>query len=89
MADSIAGELLVAINARKYKQIILSLPAGCGMSEDIFPKTTLATKYMLDVNQWLDGNFMNPNALFELFGRYSGQTALQVCKPMLKYLGIT
>ena len=32
---------------------------------------------------------MNPNALFELFGEYSGQTSLQVCKGMFKYLCIT
>ena len=32
---------------------------------------------------------MNPNALFELFGVFSGQTSLQVRKAMFKYLGIT
>ena len=83
MADSIAGELLAAINAKNYKQIIAFLPAEYGMSKDIFPKTMLSVKYTLDVDRWLDGSFMNANALFELFGVYSGHTAFQVCKSML------
>ena len=32
---------------------------------------------------------MNLGALFELFGEYSSETGLQVCKNMLKFLGIT
>ena len=40
------------------------------------------------MKRWLDGSFMNPNALFELLGVYSGETAMQIRKSMLKYLGI-
>ena len=65
------------------------LPAGAGLSEDVFPRTTLAKIFSLDTKRWLDGSFMNPNALFELFGVYSGETGMQVRKLMLKYLGIT
>ena len=89
MTDSIAGELLAAMNAKKFRQIIPSLPSGCEMSEDTFPRTSLPKKYTLDVNQWLDGSFMNPNAMFELFAGYSGQTTLQVGKAMLQYLSVT
>ena len=77
------------IESTPYKQIIPALATGAGLSETVFPKTVLATKYTLQTKRWLDGSFMNPNALFELFGEYSNQTGLQVRKMMLKYLGIT
>ena len=86
---NIVSELLAIIDAKKYKQIIPSLPLGAGLLENIFPHTQLAKKYSLDAHWWLDGSFMNPNALFELFRDYSGQTSLQVCKGMLKYLCMT
>ena len=88
MARNIASELLDLFNAKKYKQIIPSLPSGARLLETVFPCTSLARKYTLDTQRWLDGSFMNPNALIEMFGEYSGQTPLQVCKGMFKYLGI-
>ena len=89
MAGSIAEELLSNINATKFKQIVPYLPSGSGLSEHIYPRTILAKTYSLDITRWLDGSFMNPGALFELFGEYSSETGLQVCKNMLKFLGIT
>ena len=89
MANSIASELPSIINSWKYKQIIPALPSGAGVSEDVYPKTKFAKSYSLDTKHWLHGSFMNPNALFVLFGEFSYQTGLQVCKRMLKYLGIT
>ena len=89
MASSIAGEMMALITSCPYKQIIPSLPAGAGLSESIFPRTILAKHYILETERWLDGSFRNPNALFELFGEFSNNTALQVRKSMLKFLGIT
>ena len=89
MASNITRELLDLINAKKYKQIIPSLPSGARLSETVFPCTSLAIKYTLETQRWLNGSFMNPSALFEMFSEYSSQTQLQVCKGMFKYLGIT
>ena len=89
MSTSIAAELLSAINARQYKQIVVSLAEGSGLSELIFPKTTLVVNYALVTKRWLDGSYMNPNALFELFGEYNNEMGMQVRKRMLKFLGIT
>ena len=89
MSDTISDEMMALINLRPYKQIIPSLPSGAGLSETVFTRTTLATKYIFDTKRWLDGSYINPNALFELFGEYSRNTALQVRKLMLKFLGIT
>ena len=89
MVSSITGEMMVLITSHPYKQIIPSLPAGAGLSESLFPRTVLAKHYILETKRWLDGSFMNPNTLFELFGEFSNNTALQVRKSMLKFLGIT
>ena len=76
--NSIGDEMMALINSTPYKQIIPSLPTGAGLSETVFTWTTLATKYTLETKWWLDGSYMNPNVLFELFGEYSRNTALQV-----------
>ena len=89
MEVGIASELMSIIDAKKYKQIIPALVAGTGLSEELFGQTSLAERYSLDTNHWLDGSYMNPGALFELFGAYNNETALQVRKRMLKFLGIT
>ena len=89
MAASITAELMALIEEKKYKQIIPALSAGSGLSEETFPRTSLAKIFSLDTARWLDGSFMNPNALFELFGTFSGQTGIQVRKSMMKYLGIS
>ena len=80
MEVRIASELMSIIDAKKFKQIIPALVSGTGLSEDLFGRTTLAQRYTLDTKQWLDGSYMNPGALFELFGEYSSETALQVRK---------
>ena len=89
MSTSILADLLSAIKARQYKQIVPSLAEGSGLSELIFPKTSLAISYALITKRWLDGSYMNPNALFELFGEYNNEMGMQVQKRMLKILGIT
>ena len=81
--------MMALIEKKKYKQIIPALPKGVGLSEEVFPHTSLSKIFSLDTSRWIDGSFMNPNALFELFGTLSGQTSLQVRKAMFKYLGIT
>ena len=88
MAGSIASELLSTINQVPYKVIISALPSNVGISETLFPKTQLATKYKLDIHRWVDGSFMNPNALFEYFGLFSNEDSKTVRKNMLKYLGL-
>ena len=77
------------INTRPYVQIIPALPSGAGLLEKIFHQTVWAKHYILDTDRWIDGSFMNPNAMFDLFGKFSCETPLQVRKRMLKYLGIT
>ena len=89
MAGSIAGELLSLINTVPFKGIIPALPSGCGLSEHVYPKTVLAKNYSLDISHWLDGSYMNPNPLFELFSEYSSESGMKVRRNMLKYLGIT
>ena len=89
MASSIAAELLSLINEIEFKQIVPSLAQGSGLSEHVFPQTVLAKKFVLNTSQWLDKSYMNPNALFDLFGEFSNQTGLQVRKRMMKFLGIT
>ena len=48
----------------------------------------MATKYKLDIHRWVDGSYMNPNALFEYFGLFSSEDGKTVRKNMLKYLGL-
>ena len=86
MACSIASELLLTINWIPYKVIVPALPPNVGISETLFPKTQLATKYKLDIHRWVDGSYMNPNALFEYFGLFSSEDSKTVRKNMLKYL---
>ena len=86
MENLIAVEMMALINTHKYVQIIPALPAGAGPSEKIFHKTMWSMKYFLDTDRWLDGSFMNPNAMFELFGKFNCETPLQVRKHMLKFL---
>ena len=88
MAGSIASELLSTINRIPYKVIIPTLPSNVGISETLFPKTQLATKYKLDIHRWVDGSYMNPNALFEYFGLFSSEDSKTVRKNMIKYLGL-
>ena len=88
MASSIAAEMMALIEERKYKQIIPVLPKGVGLPEEVFPRTSLAKTFSLDTSRWIDGLYMNPSTSFELFGKFSGQTSLQVRKAMFKYLEI-
>ena len=88
MAGSIASELLSTINQIPYKVIIPALLSNVGISETLFPKTQLATKYKLDIHRWVDGSYMNPNALFECFSLFSSEDGKTVRKNMLKYLGL-
>ena len=81
--------MMALIEKKKYKQIIPALPKGAGLSEEVFPHTSLVKTFSLDTSRWVDGSYMNLNALFELFSTFSGQTSLQVRKAMFKYLGIT
>ena len=78
MSGSIAAELMSLINAMSFIQIVPPLMSGSGLSEVVFPRTTLAQKFSLEMKRWLDGSYMNPSALFELFGEYSNDTALKV-----------
>ena len=89
MENSIAAEMMAIINTRRYKQIVPSLPGGAGLSDYVFPKTVLAKRYTLDVKRWIDGSFMNPSAMFEIFGAFNNETPLQVRRRMMKYLGIS
>ena len=89
MAGSIASEMMSIIDAKKYKQIIPALVSGTGLSEDLFMRTSLSERYILDMKWWLNGSYMNPRVLFELFGEYSNETTLKVRRNMLKYMGIT
>ena len=89
MASTIASELLAAINAVPYNKIIAALPTGVGLSEKVYPKTRLAQTYTLDTKHWIDGSFMNPNAMFELFGEYNGLSGMDVRKCMIKFIGVT
>ena len=66
MASSITAEMMALIEKKKYKQIIPALPKGAGLSEEVFPHTSLLKIFSLDTSRWIDGSFMNPNALFEL-----------------------
>ena len=88
MAGSIASELLSNINAIPYKQIITVLHSGSGISEVMFSRTTLVNRFLLDTRHWIDGSFMNPNAMFEYFGLYSNETSKQVRKNMIKFMGL-
>ena len=72
-----------------YIQIVPPLTSGSGLSELIYPRTRLAKEFSLETKRWLDRSYMNPNALFELFGECSNETGLKVCKNMMKFLEIT
>ena len=89
MANTIASALLDAINAVPYERLIAALPQGAGLSETIFPKTRLAKTYLLDMRRWVDGSYMNPNAMFELFGEFNNESGMQIRKRMFKFIGIT
>ena len=89
MAKSIASTLLDAINAVPYESLIAALLQGAGLSENVFPKTRLAKTYSLDMRRWVDGSFMNPNAMFELFGEFNNESGMQIRKRMFKFIGIT
>ena len=89
MANYIASELLDVINAVPYEHLIAALPQGAGLSETVFPKTRLAKTYSLDMTRWVDGSFMNPNAMFELFGEFNNESGMQIRKRMFKFIGIT
>ena len=87
MVGSIDAELLSNINAVPYKQIIPALHGSSGISEKIFNRTTLASRFLLDTRCWLDGSYMNRNAMFQYFGLFSNETSKQVRKNMIKFLG--
>ena len=89
MANSIASALLDVINAVPYERLIAALPQGAGLSETVFPKTRLAKTYSLDMRRWVDGSYMNPNAMFELFGEFNNESGMQTRKRMFKFIGIT
>ena len=86
MVSSIAAELLANINAVPYKQIILALHGSSGILEKMFNRTTLAGRFLLDTRHWLDGSYMNPNAMFVYFGLFSNKTSKQVHKNMINFL---
>ena len=87
MAASIAEEMLASINTVPYKQIIPAVHSASGISEVMFPCTVLAKQYLLNVRRWVEGSYMNPNAMFEYFGLFSNEDSKQVRKNMLKYNG--
>ena len=89
MANSIASALLDVINAVPYERLIAALPQGAGLSETVFPKTRLAKTYSLDMKRWVNGSFMNPNAMFELFGEFNNESGMQIRKRMFKFIEIT
>ena len=67
--------------------MVSALPKEAGMDERLFKKTKLAKKFTLDTTRWLDGSWMNPNAMFELFGTFSDETSEEVRSKMLDILG--
>ena len=77
---SIAGNLMAAIQSIDHKSLITALHKGSGLSEKIFPKTRLAQRFTLDASRWIDGSFMNPNAMFDMFGEYSRSGGMVVRK---------
>ena len=81
-------ELFGIIRSRPYKSIIPALPEGAGISERMFCKTSISRFYSLNTKRFLDGSYMNPNAMFELFGDFSGDDSSTVHREMLKYLGV-
>ena len=85
---SIAGDMLAAINSVQRKNLITALHKGSGLSEKVFPKTSLSQRFSLDTTRWIDGSYMNPNAMFDMFGEYSRNSGMVVRKRMLKYMGI-
>ena len=85
--DSICEELWQNINAIGFKKLISALPKEAGIDGRLFKKTKLAKNFTLDTTRWLDGSWMNPNAMFELFGTFSDETSEEVRSKMLDILG--
>ena len=76
------------MNIPEFKDPVPALPLGAGMSEELFPKTVLSKTYWLDTRRWLDGSYMNPAALFELFGEFSNDDGKVVRRKMIRHMGI-
>ena len=81
---SIADDLMSAIHEIEHKSLIAAMHKGSGLSEKVFPKTSLARRFTLDTSRWLDGSYMNPNVMFDMFGEYSRNGGMVVHKKIAK-----
>ena len=81
-------ELLSAINMEyRFKQIVSTLHKNSGMDERLFHKTKLAKRYWLDTRLWVDGSWMNPGAMYDMFGQFSDEDGKDVRARMIDNLG--
>ena len=89
MAGSLAAELLGNLQVHEYRKCIPYISPGSGISRAEFATREEYAKWQIDTSLTFRGKrckTLNPNLLFSIFGRYSGDEPQIVRALMIKWI---
>ena len=86
-AGSMAGALLNILNSHAYSDYINYVSKNDGVTHKDFKDSMLSEYDMLDLSQCYNGNRINANMLYDIFGNYSQMTGDGVRLRLLQEVG--
>ena len=89
MAGSLAAELLGSLQLYEYRKCIPYISPGSGISRAEFVTREEHARWQIDTSFTFRGKrckTLNPNLLFSIFGRYSGDESQIVRALMIKWI---
>ena len=89
MAGSLAAELLGSLQVYEYRKCIPYISPGSGISRAEFATREEHARWQIDTSLTFRGKrckTLNPNSLFSIFGRYSGDEPRVVRALMIKWI---
>ena len=89
MAGSLAAKLLGSLQVYEYRKCIPYISPGSGISQAEFATREEHARWQIDTSLTFRGKrckTLNPNSLFSIFGRYSGDEPRVVRASMIKWI---
>ena len=89
MVGSFAAKLLGSLQIYKYRKCIPYISTGSGLPRAQFATRDDHARWQIDTSltfRYKHCKTLNPNFLFSIFGRYSGDEPQVVCALMIKWI---
>ena len=77
-STSMAAELMARITLKPYKQYVSSINECDAVTIENFKNSNWANYFWIDATNTVRNGKVNPNHLFDLFGKFNGKTATEV-----------